>query len=297
MTGASSTAPDTRCGFVVLAHHKPQQALRLIDRLRPAPIFLHVDRGADPAVHRHLAEGAALREWVTALPRSRSAWASWGQVEAALAGLRAAHDRGLSHAVILSGQDYPLVAPSEIATFCHRHQGTSFVPYWPLPSALWGAAGGMERLRHWHRPIRSRRFRIPISRRLPRGLAPYGGASWFMLARPAIGDLLRFVAGRPDAVRFYRHAWTPDEMFIHTALLNSPSAPDIVNENLWFVQWTANAKHPAVLTAGDAPALLEAAARSSSTGGEARAKLFARKFDSEADAEILDILDRRPVPA
>lgn len=297
MTGVSSALPAGRCGFVILAHHMPQQALRLIDRLCPAPIFLHVDRDADPAVHRHFAEGAAQRKWVTLLPRSRSAWASWGQVEPVLAGLRAAYDRSLSHAVILSGQDYPLVPLNGIEAFCHQHDGTSFMPYWPLPSAMWGAAGGMERLRYWHRPIRHRRFRIPIPRRLPRGLAPYGGASWFMLARPAIGDLLRFVAARPDVARFYRHAWTPDEMFIHTALLNSPCGRDIVNENLWFVRWTPNAKHPAVLTADDAPALLEAAGRSSSTGGVSRIKLFARKFDTGVDPEIMDILDRRVVPA
>jgi hypothetical protein len=297
VTGASLDPSGTECGFVILAHHRPQQALRLIDRLAPAPVFLHVDRGADPAVHRELAAGAAERDHVTLTPRSRSAWASWGQVEAALTGLRAAHERGVSHAVIVSGQDYPLVPYSEIQAFCRRYEETSFMPSWPLPSPMWGPNGGMERLRHLHQPVRRRRFRIPIPRPLPRGLDPYAGASWFMLARPAIGDLLRFVDERPDVVRFYRHAWTPDEMFIHTALLNSATSGEIVNENLWFVTWTPNAKHPKVLDAGDAPALLKAAGRPSSTGGESRVKLFARKFDTDADAGILDVLDQRLVPA
>ena len=118
-----------------------------------------------------------------------------------------------------------------------------------------------------------------------------------MLARPAIGELLRFVDERPDVVRFYRRAWTPDEMFIHTALLNSATSCDIVNENLWFVRWTPNAKHPKVLTAADAPALLEAGGRASDAGGESRAKLFARKFDADTDAAILDVLDQRLVAA
>jgi hypothetical protein len=285
------------CGFVMLAHHKPAQALRLIDRLAPAPVFLHVDRGADPAVYRRLAAGVAGRPWVTLLPRSRSAWASWGQVEPALAGLRAVHALGLSHAAVLSGQDYPLVGSAEIQAFSERHEDISFMPYWPLPSDMWGRRGGLERLSHWHQPIRRRRFRIPVPRPLPADLAPYGGASWFMLARPAIGDLLRFVTERPDVVRFYRHAWTPDEMFIHTAILNSASRGSIVNENLWFVRWTPNAKHPKVLTAEDAPALLNAAGQPSRTGGDARTKLFARKFDSAVDAEILDVLDRETVLA
>jgi hypothetical protein len=286
----------TDCGFIVLAHHKPRQALRLIDRLAPAPVFLHVDRGADPDVHRSLTAGTADRDHVTLLPRSRSAWASWGQVEPALAGLRAAYALGLSHAVVLSGQDYPLVPEADIDAFCAEHPGTSFMPYWALPSDLWGRHGGMERVRYWHQPVRKRRFRIPVARRLPEGLEPYGGASWFMLARDAIGDLLHFLADRPDVAHFYHHAWTPDEMFIHTALLNSPSRETIVNENLWFVRWTPNSKHPKLLTSQDAPALREAAGAPSSAGGDARAKLFARKFDADVDAAILDVLDRPAVP-
>jgi Core-2/I-Branching enzyme len=287
----------TDCGYILLAHHKPRQALRLIDRLAPAPVFLHIDRGADPVVHRFLAAGAGVRDHVTVLPRSRSAWASWGQVEPALAGFRAAYALGLSHAVVLSGQDYPLVSPDEIDAFCRQHDGTSFMPSWPLPSDLWGRHGGMERVRYWHRPIRRRRFRIPVPRTLPAGLALHGGASWFMLARPAMADLMRFLANRPEVARFYRHAWTPDEMFIHTALLNSPSRDSVVNENLWFVRWAPSSKHPNTLTREDGPALLAAAGEPGSTGGESRAKLFARKFDADIDAEVLDLLDGERVAA
>ena len=255
-------------------------------------MFLHIDRGAEPAIHRFLAAGAGVRDHVALLPRSRSAWASWGQVEPALTGFRAAYALGLSHAVVLSGQDYPLVAQKEIETFSERHPGASFLPYWPLPSDLWGPSGGIERVRYWHRPVRRRRFRVPVTRRFPTGLDPYGGAQWMMLAGGAIGDLMRFVANRPEVARFYRHTWAPDEMFVHTALLNSPSRESIVNQNLWFVRWTPNSKHPEVLTREDAPALVAAAGEASSTGGASRAKLFARKFDGDRDAEILDMPDR-----
>lgn len=287
----------TGCGAILLVHHKPRQALRLIDRLAPAPVFLHIDRGADPAVHRFLSGGAATRDHVTLLPRHRSAWASWGQVEAALAGLQAAYAAGLSHAVVLSGQDYPLVSPAGLDAFSRDHQGLSFLPSWPLPSGLWGRDGGLERVRHWHQPIRRRRFRVPVRRALPRGLVPHGGASWFMLARPALRELVRFLSDRPDVTRFYRHAWTPDEMFIHTALLNSPAQDTIVNENLWFVRWSPNSKHPKVLTSEDTHDLLRAAGEPGDTGGAARAKLFARKFDGDLDDQVLDVLDREAVHA
>jgi hypothetical protein len=54
------------CAFVVLAHKDPAQVQRLVDRLRPHPVLLHVDAAADLAP----IAGAA------ALPRHRSGWAS-----------------------------------------------------------------------------------------------------------------------------------------------------------------------------------------------------------------------------
>ncbi len=283
---------DTRhCAFVILAHQGPGQVLRLIDSLRDAPTFLHVDDAVRGEVFEDLVWGAGRRGSVRLLPRRRTAWAGWGIPEAMLSGLSAAHDHGARHAIVLSGQGYPLVPPAEIQGFSRRNPDTSFVSTWELPTPMWGRRGGMERVRYWHHPIRGHRFRLPIPRRLPRGITPFGGSAWSMLSRRAIEDILRFTSHRPDVVRFYRHTWIPDEMFIHTALMNARSQTHIVNENLWFIDWGDGGKHPRVLDTGDSDALLDAAGDESEAGGPARAKLFARKFDAAADSEILDVLD------
>lgn len=283
---------DTRqCAFVILAHKRPGQVLRLIDSLGDAPTFLHVDDAARGDVFDALASGAHRRDTVRLLPRRRTGWAGWGIPEATLSGLGAAHAHGARHAVVLSGQDYPLVPPDAIQAFSQHNPERSFVSTWELPTPMWGRRGGMERVRYWHQPIRGRRFRLPIPRRLPSGITPFGGSAWSMLSRRAIEDLNRFTSHRPDVVRFYRHTWIPDEMFIHTALMNARSAREIVNENLWFMDWGDGGKHPRVLDADDSDALLEAAGEESETGGPARAKLFARKFDAAADSTILDVLD------
>lgn len=288
--GAADGGARTSCAFVVLTHHKPAQTLRLIDRLA-APVFLHVDRGADPAVYEALVAGARERPAVTLLPRHRSGWASWGLVAPALDGLRAARALDLTHVAVLSGQDYPLVSADAIQAFSRRHPDTSFLPHWRLPTDMWGRHGGMDRVRYWYRPVRRRRVRIPVPRRLPSGLTLYGGSMYYILTRSAIDDLLAFMDARPDVVRFYRHAWVPDEMFIQTAVLNSPAAPHVANENLWYMEWTPGAKHPKVFGLADAEALCRAAGRQSDAGGRARAKLFARKFDADLDPAVLDRLD------
>jgi hypothetical protein len=282
------------CAFVVLAHRNPDQVLRLIGRLGCAPIFLHVDKGAASTVYRRLVSEAGRYPSVRFLPRVRSAWASWGIVEAMLSGLRAAHSLDISHAAVLTGQDYPLVPVSDIHSFSQCHQGQSFVASWTMPTPLWGPQGGMERIRYWHRPIYRHRFRWPIARSFPAGVRPFGGSANFLVSRTAIGHLLDFIFRRPDVVRFYRHTWIPDEMLIATGLHNSSPSDELIDENLWFADWPpGGGKHPRVLDSSDADVLLAAAGKPGSAAGRARAKLFARKFDTGVDAAILDRLDRQ----
>jgi hypothetical protein len=77
-------------------------------------------------------------------------------------------------------------------------------------------------------------------------------------------------------VRFFEHAYVPDEMFFQTLLLNSPLASTIVNDDLRLIKWPG----PAILTAADWNDILRSP------------DLFARKFDENVDASILDSIDR-----
>jgi hypothetical protein len=286
------------CAFIVLAHRNPDQVLRLLGRLGGAPIFLHVDERARPTVYRRLASEADRYPSVRFLPRVNSGWAGWGIVEATLSGLRAARSPDVSHVAVLTGQDYPLVPVSEIHEFSQRHRGLSFVASWALPNPLWGPEGGMERIRYWHHPIYRQRFRVPIARSFPSGVRPFGGSAYCLLSRTAIEHLLAFLSRRPDVMRFYRHTWTPDEMLIATGLHNSSPSEELIDENLWFMDWPpGSGKHPRVLDSSDADALLAAAGRPASAAGRARVKLFARKFDASVDAAILDRLDREAMQA
>jgi hypothetical protein len=225
--------------------------------------------------------------------RHRSAWASWGIVAAMLEGMRAAVALpGWTHLAILSGQDYPLAPQADIAAFLAGHAGRSFLPRWPLPSRLWGRDGGLHRVRYRHWALRGRRVRLPVPRRLPPGIRPWGGSMYSCLARPAVEDVLALVARRPDVVRFYRRSWIPDEMFVPTAVMSSPSADGVINESLSFIRWSERGgPHPDVLRAGDLPQLLQAARGPSDVGGHGRRKLFARKLDAGVDAELLDLVD------
>lgn len=224
------------------------------------------------------------------LPRVKSAWASWGIVESTLLGLRAAQALEVDHVVLLTGQDYPLVAAPEIDSFSDEHRGLSFARTSPLPYPLYGPDGGWSRVRHWHYPAMGRRFRIPITHRPPSGIQIYRGSQLFMLTRRAVRTVVDFVDARPDVVRFYRHSWIPDELFVQTVLRHTVADDEIVDESLWFIQWPGGS-HPRILTMHDAPDLRRDRHLPSEVSGYGRRKLFARKFDLTVDSHVLDEID------
>ncbi len=290
LSEAASSGP----AFVVLAHRAPEQVARLAARLAPSLVLVHVDASL---VRDQAARFRALLERTpnaSILPAHRSGWASWGLVEAALEGVRAAvGGGGHSHVVLLSGQDYPLRSGEALRRFFAEHVDTTFMARWPLPSHLWGARGGMDRLRPWQRPWRGRRVRLPVWPRLPRDLELYGGSMYWALTAGAAADMLRLAARRPELVRFYRRTWIPDEMFVPTLVMNSRSRAGVANEGLTYIRWpNAGGPHPAMLGAEELPALRDAARGPSEVGGRARCKLFARKFDMARDPAALDAIDR-----
>jgi hypothetical protein len=120
-----------------------------------------------------------------------------------------------------------------------------------------------------------RRVRTPFSE----DYICYKGSQWFAASRQAVAALLQQIS-TGALVDYYRRCLIPDESFVQTALLNTPSLT-VSNTDLWFTRWQPNAYHPDILTAADVDDAL------------ASGKLFARKFDVALDAEALDRIDRR----
>jgi hypothetical protein len=90
------------------------------------------------------------------------------------------------------------------------------------------------------------------------------------------------VSKQAEFVRFFKYVDVPDELFFQTVIMNSPLCGSVVNDNLRYIDWKdPNAASPAILTTSD----LESLTRSS--------KLFARKFDTTVDGDVLDLIDQK----
>ncbi|MDQ3849104.1 MAG: beta-1,6-N-acetylglucosaminyltransferase [Actinomycetota bacterium] len=273
-----------RIAYVILAHQLPEQLVRLVRRLNtPSALFLvHINRRSDDAVYRAARAGLAQLDNVVFLRRHKLYWGGFGHVRATLEGLDELHRRSaqFDYAALLTGQDYPIKPVSTIERTLAESGGRSFMAYDRLPGGL---ADGMERITYWHsrrigRP-RGWHLRLPIRRRFPQRLVPYGGSSYWWLSCEAVDYVRRFIAEQPGVYRFFKHVDVPDEIFFHTVLMNSPLRDSVVNDELRHVDWTRQPM-PAIFGADDLGTL------------RASPKLVARKFDVTVDAEILDLIDR-----
>lgn len=271
--------------YLLPVHRGPTQVVRLLRRLATddAVFVLHVDARAGKAVEDEIARGVVDLPSVAFVQRHRCYWGGFGMVRATLECLRhlVEHDVAFDHAVLVSGQDYPLRPARELERFFAGAEGRSYLDFFPLPRADgWGARGGLDRIEDWHL-IRRRalHLRLPRPRRIPGGLAPFGGSAWWSLARPLAAYVDAQVREHPELPRFFEHALHPSELFFQTVVMNSPHAGSVVNESLRFVRWANDARNPVTLTAADVAGLLGSG------------KLFARKFDAGVDAGALDLLD------
>lgn len=82
-----------------------------------------------------------------------------------------------------------------------------------------------------------------------------------------------------DLIRFFRFVRIPDELFIHTLLMNSSFSQTVIDKHLHYIDWSAKQPSPKILDRTDFDRLV--------TSGQ----LFARKFDTTVDDDILAMLD------
>jgi hypothetical protein len=286
-------AKPTIC-FLLLVHRSPDQVARLVESVSPCPVLVHVDAGTGQAVWDGFNDLATRYANVRLTPRARSAWGSWGLVEAMLNGISLSLDLGCSHLVKMTGQDYLLRPVEQVVDFLAGNPGISFVPHDRIPVGFIGDKdGGLSRVSHWHVPVRSRRVSIPMNRRPPQGITPFYGAAEFVISMPLAHWLCDQVDQRPELVRFFRRTWTPDELFVPSMAMSSPMAADVSPANLWFTDWAAGGPHPRVFGRADIDRLRAVAFGQAGPLPGGQVKLFARKFDLRTDGVILDLIDQQ----
>ena len=271
--------------FLIQAHKDIGQLNALVEQLRDDDfrVYVNLDRKCDldPAQVHPAARLVTQRVDVH--------WGTFSQVQAVLHSLDQILDEvpGFDKLLFLSAQDFPLLSNAALKDALAALRGREL-----LDTVAIGAAPGQwaadYRYQYFYPERTTRTQRIAcalanrllraggLKRRLPGGLQPFGGSSWWALSRDCVRMLRDRVAAEPGLVRFFRRAACPDEMFFQTLVMNSPFRDRVLGRNFRYVQWPENgSRNPKVLDEGDFARIAASRAH------------FCRKLDSRASAGLM----------
>lgn len=281
-----------RLAYLIIAHQQPEQLAQMLYCIQhPDNVYLvMLDSkgltGSEPALQ------AVVRRHpnVFIAPARDMRWASWSLMQARLDGIRELLARPEPWEVLinLSGQDFPLKSQEEIRAFFAANEGRNFLDI-VEPEKVWNDPyARIQRIR-LEPPFMKSGWNVPKlridrwSRHL--GQARYvGGRPYMVLTRSFCQHLIES-SHLPRWVKTLRHGYRPVEVLPHSFIMNSPHADTVENRLLHEEDWSAGGSHPKVFTLADRERL------------ERSDKLFARKFDSRQDNEILRVLEKRVLGA
>lgn len=287
--------------YIIIAHKDPQQVYRLISRLNDgnSEFFVHIDIKVNIKPFEILSDFGNKSHF---LSRFDSKWGSFGTIYPYLSGLQEIKDSDkiFDRIMLLSGQDYPIKSNKEIDDFFENSTYSNFVNYFPIPNhAKWpgGDRGGLYRVdkyyfgAKWYELFCSKTMNflagyLPFLRRsLPYEMRPYTGQTWWNLDIYAVDYILNFLKNHPKYIGYHKNTFVADELFIQMIIGNSTDKKlldSIENSEKRFTIWeNATSAHPKILKVSDFDAI------------KLSSDLFARKFDENVDAEILDVIDKQ----
>ena len=281
-----------RLAYLIIAHQQPEQLAQMLYCIQhPDNVYLVMPdskglTGSEPALQ------AVVRRHpnVFIAPARDMRWASWSLMQARLDGIRELLARPEPWEVLinLSGQDFPLKSQEEIRAFFAANEGRNFLDI-VEPEKVWNDPyARIQRIR-LEPPFMKSGWNVPKlridrwSRHL--GQARYVGGRPYMALTRSFCQYLIESSHLPRWVKTLRHGYRPVEVLPHSFIMNSPHADTVENRLLHEEDWSAGGSHPKVFTLADRERL------------ERSDKLFARKFDSRQDNEILRVLEKRVLGA
>jgi hypothetical protein len=284
-----------KIAYIILVHKNPTQVARLINRLNVEnTVFsIHVDFNADaePFKKEILAANPNNSNIHFLEKRFKPKWGGFNTIRAAVELIKSVLQFKPDSIVYISGQDYPIMANNQIKEYLELYKGKALIEYEPAsldlkvpnstnryyfcdyvnynPKGLFNSK---------EVPLLARILtKLLPKRKFIKGVNPFIGRQWFILPL----DIAEFVVEeykRNKALsNFYRFTIHSAEMYFQTLLLNSKYANRVVNLRTIFADY--NAPNPIVFKAEHIKLLQE------------QNIPFARKFDSQVDSKILDLID------
>jgi len=296
--------PNMRVTYLILAHRYPEQLYRLVDRLnfQGVNFLIHIDKKVDDPTYSQIVKELMPLGNVHFIKRFTCYWAGFGIAQATYQGLLEALERNIpfDYLCLMSGQDYPIKTNEYIQSYFADNKGKSFINTIPFPNPIWTKHnGGYDRIQNWyyvnsenqygfpHKLFSSRptltRFisktigKIIPKRNFPSKYKPFGGAQFWALHYNHVKYVVDNIKSNPQYFNFFKRVVVSDEILFQTLMGNHPHRKDeVIDHTLHFLEWD---RKGATLNMEDKENIADTF------------HLFARKFDYNVDAGIMDWID------
>lgn len=288
--------------YLILAHKNFGQLRKMIELLDypDNDIFVHVDAKAkefDPDDWHDVTRYSRL---VFLPERFEVNWGGVSIMRSEIALLKEATrtDR-YDYYHLLSGMDMPIKPQEEVHRFFEANKGKEFLNLWEFKKStlsrfryytIFPEGEGQFRTRIINHIFKG--LQMAVGYRINRDVDFRFGSQWFSIT----DDLARYVVEKEDWLeKVFRRTSTCDEIFLPTLVWNSPfrdrlymptpvkSQKEVNMSNMRFIDWTRgeSIRHPWTFRADDLQLL------------ESVPHFWARKFDENVDAEIIDLLHKK----
>ena len=254
-------------------------------------IYIHIDKKAGDYDESELC-GCVKEANLYFTERLDVQWGAYSQIACEMLLLREAvdRDREYSHYHLISGVDMPLKTPKEMQEFMLRRQGASFIAldpsavghpetfmdrikyYYPLGQVIGKPKGIVKLGLHYLQSCFLWMQKVAhIDRTRKAGNIFYKGANWFSITH----EMALYVLGKEEYIRKrFSYSFCADEIFLQTVAYRSPLKETIENDSLRCIDWERGM--PYVFRVEDFDMIVNSG------------KLFARKFSTSVDEEIID---------
>lgn len=301
--------------YLILAHKNPKQLSRMIKALNDgsSSFFIHLDSKTAIEPFTELLQ----KERVFFIKkRVRCVWGDFSIVQATINLMEeVAKYKKKGYFILMSGQDYPIQSQKYIDDFLENNKGYDFIEVEPLEKK-WKHKMVKDKLEHYHilhseergnsncyapffhcslfQKIRTlthlAKGRISFSNfkklcSLPKRVSPfkhqYAGSQFWTFSERTFYSVLDYIQKNKAILEtYYKYTSSPDEVYFHSILINLQQAiPDIkLKEQITYVNYFRKNN---TFIKEDAQNIISQ-----------KEKLFARKFDTEINEEILNFIDK-----
>ncbi len=279
IVGTTSPEKTINIAYLILVHRLPNQFKRLFEAIyeKENHYLIHIDKKAEQELGAEVESFLKDYPNVYILKSENVIWGGYSMVQAELDGMNFLLniDAKWDYFINLSGQDYPLKSQKIIRKFLTENNGKNYIKIADQKDVR---PETMNRIENYFDEVDDKISPLTYKREFMKDITPYIGGQWMILTR----DCASFICNSTEVKKFenyYKNTLIADESFFQTVLMNTKFAGQLVNDDKRAIIWIPDGDiklRPKTFTLDDLDFL--------NSGNN----LFARKFDDNVDAEIIN---------